>query len=316
MRSGLTYFRFAFLFTAIGLGLAGLLGQMSNIGPAKAVFLCLVLAILEISLSFDNAVVNASVLGRMTPRWRRRFLTWGILFAVFGVRLLFPLMIHSVVSNAHLSVDAFGGVFLLMVGLRHFMSEPRGRWLKPIENALSKLGRLPFADVITALAIIGVLAPFTKTEFLYAGLAGLLIFLIVDQLAHLLDQNHKHVRRASAGLFIYLEVLDASFSFDGVISAFAITTNLFLITLGLGIGAFYVRSLTMLLVVKGSLKEFKYIEQGAFWAVLSLAIIMFVSVFTPVPELITGLIGASLIGASFWSSLKARHQGPLKAKSL
>lgn len=98
--------------------------------------------------------------------------------------------------------------------------------------------------------------------------------------------------------------MDASFSFDGVIGAFALSTNLFIIALGLGIGAMFVRSLTIMLVKKSTMAEYRYLEHGAFWAILALAVMMFISVRVDIPEVITGLIGAGLIGIALLSSLR------------
>jgi hypothetical protein len=113
--------------------------------------------------------------------------------------------------------------------------------------------------------------------------------------------------RAGIGGFLYLEVLDASFSFDGVIAAFALSNNLFIIALGLGIGAMFVRSMTIMLVEKGTLTEYRFLEHGAFWAIIALAAIMLLSVSFHIPETITGLIGAALIGLSFWSSVRSNR---------
>ena len=118
------------------------------------------------------------------------------------------------------------------------------------------------------------------------------------------------VHRGGLGAFIYLEVLDASFSFDGVIGAFALTTNLFIIAIGLGIGAFYVRALTIMLVERKTLGQYRYLEHGAFYAILVLAVIMYVQTLVHIPEVITGLIGAALIGLSFMSSLRYNRLNP------
>ena len=99
-------------------------------------------------------------------------------------------------------------------------------------------------------------------------------------------------------------MLDASFSFDGVIGAFALTQNLFIIAIGLGIGAMYVRSMTIMLVEKGTLAEYRYLEHGAFYAILILSVIMYVQTMVHIPEVITGLGGAGLIGISLWSSIR------------
>jgi hypothetical protein len=338
----LSYFRVAFVCTVVGLGLAGIVGRFEGIGALQAIFVCTVLSVLEISLSFDNAVVNASVLGRMTPRWRHRFLTWGIVIAVFGMRLVFPLVIVSIIGHlgpletlllaathpgryaeimteAHIPVAAFGGSFLLMVSLRHFMTRHRYHWIAIIERPLAKLSKFRVAPIVIGSICIAAIAFIAGRDFAYAAAFGVLTFAMIDGLSALLSGGGQRGRmnrqRASLGLFIYLEVLDASFSFDGVIGAFAITTSLFLITIGLGIGAFYVRSLTILLVEKGTLKEFRYLEHGAFWAIFALAVIMFVSVFAEVPEIITGTIGALLIGASVWSSLRDSNRAAPKVEN-
>jgi hypothetical protein len=112
------------------------------------------------------------------------------------------------------------------------------------------------------------------------------------------------VHRASAASFLYLEVLDASFSFDGVIGAFALTNNLFIIAIGLGIGAMFVRSLTVMLVEKGTLASYRYLEHGAFYAIGALALLMLVGTAVEVPDALTGLIGAVFIGLSLWQSIR------------
>jgi hypothetical protein len=144
-------------------------------------------------------------------------------------------------------------------------------------------------------------------------LFGLLTFLAVEGLGEVLDASQEQVdmvHRGGLGAFIYLEVLDASFSFDGVIGAFALTTNLFVIAIGLGIGAFYVRSLTIMLVERKTLGQYRYLEHGAFYAIMVLAVIMYVQTLVHIPEVITGLIGAVLIGLSLLSSIRYNKKNP------
>ena len=325
--------------TIVGLALGFWLGfREGGISAGlSTLFLCSVLAVLEVSLSFDNAVVNASVLERMTEVWRRRFLTWGILLAVFGMRLVLPLVIVAVMASVspiealmmairapkdyadlmlsiHSSVAAFGGTFLFMVGIEYFLNEEKDEhWLKWIEQPLAKLGRIKSVQVVIALVVVSVLTmimePAKQFGFLLSGIAGVVTFLIVDGLGALLGdtpgEGVTDAHRASLGMFLYLEVLDASFSFDGVIGAFALTHSLFLISIGLGIGAMFVRSITILLVEKKTLSQFKYLEHGAFWAILSLAGLMYLGVFHHIPEVVTGLCGALFIGASIWASIRS-----------
>lgn len=305
-------------------------------------FLCAVLAVLEISLSFDNAVVNAKVLRTMTPLWQHRFLTWGMLIAVFGMRLVFPLVIVAVVAHlgpfealklaatrpkeyaalihsVHTEIAAFGGAFLMMVGLSFFFSSHKDtHWIGPIERVMARMGRLQSAGLgitIIALFVISTLLPAEKEHgFLVAGLWGLVTFIAVDGLSSLLhvpEATAKDAYRASAASFLYLEVLDASFSFDGVVGAFAVTNNLFVIAIGLGIGAMFVRSLTILLVERGTLANFVYLEHGAFYAIAALAAMMFLGTLVHVSEVATGLIGAVIIGIALVASI--RHSKRLGA---
>ncbi len=296
-----------------------------------------VLAVLEISLSFDNAIVNANTLKRMSEVWQRRFLTWGILIAVFGMRLIFPLLIvvvaagvgpwealrlsitapeqyAHIVEEAHVAIVGFGGAFLMMVGLRFFFdADKKVHWIAPIERFVvrfSNIRGIEMAVVLSAMLIVGFMLPEEEVApFLFAGISGLVTFLALDVIGYLLDSSDdvlEGAAKAGFGAFLYLEVLDASFSFDGVIGAFALTQDLLLIAIGLGIGAMYVRSMTIMLVEKGTLAEFKYLENGAFWSILILSFIMFAQTMIDVPEYVTGLLGAGFIAAAFWSSLRAR----------
>jgi hypothetical protein len=332
------YFRNSFFVTAAGLGLGGLIGWEAAgtlVGTLSTMFIVAVLAILEVSLSFDNAVVNATVLKEMTPVWRRRFITWGIAIAVFGMRILFPLLIVAVVAgidpiaavvmaatepdrysqvltSAHISVSAFGGAFLAMVGLRHFFNHEKDvHWLAIIERPLTKLGRIEAVElglVLLLLYFISKRLPgHEQVEFLVAGVFGLLTYITVDGLSALLSVESAvtgEVAKSGAALFLYLEVLDASFSFDGVIGAFALSNNLFVIAIGLGVGAMFVRSLTIMLVEHETLASYRYLEHGAFYAIIALAVIMFLNTVSHISEVVTGLIGTGFIVASFLDSLR------------
>ncbi|XGC79671.1 DUF475 domain-containing protein [Bdellovibrio bacteriovorus] len=335
------YFTSSFIFTIIGLIASFFVGQYygGTVGAGlQALFIASVLAVLEVSLSFDNAIVNAVVLKEMTPVWRKRFLTWGMLIAVFGMRLIFPLAIVTFIAHvnpwealvmaatrpeeyanlmlsAHLEVSAFGGAFLLMVALKYFYDESKElHWIPVLEKPTAYLGsKVEAIEVALCLVIFAIITQFLPSEsalpFLKAGMAGLITYVIVDGIGSWLeasDETMKDVHRASAGMFLYLEVLDASFSFDGVVGAFAITHNLFIIMIGLSIGAFFVRSLTIMFVEKETLTKFAFLEHGAFYAIGLLAMIMLSSPFVHIPEWFTGLSGAVLIAASFvWSLKKA-----------
>jgi hypothetical protein len=116
--------------------------------------------------------------------------------------------------------------------------------------------------------------------------------------------------KSGLGGFLYLEVLDASFSFDGVIGAFALSNNMIIIALGLSVGAMFVRSMTIHLVRTGTLAQYRYLEHGAFWAIIVLGVIMLLSARYHIPETITGLLGAVLIGLSFLWSVRHNRRHP------
>ncbi|MDO5642817.1 MAG: DUF475 domain-containing protein, partial [Paracoccus sp. (in: a-proteobacteria)] len=267
--------------------------------------------------------------------WQRRFLTWGILIAVFGMRIIFPLLIvviaarigpwqamvlaatqpeqySHIMHEAHLPISAFGGTFLMMVGLSFFFDNEKDvHWLPWIEGKMQRYSAIRGIEVmvvlLTILAFSHFLDPIRSEIFFKSAIWGLVTFLMVEVLGGFLD-NHQQTLAAGAkgglGAFLYLEVLDASFSFDGVIGAFALTNNLFVIAIGLGIGAMYVRSMTIMLVEKGTLTHYRFLEHGAFYAIIALSLIMFLQAFVEIPEVITGLGGATLIGVSLWSSIR------------
>ncbi|SIN84202.1 hypothetical protein SAMN05444002_0934 [Vannielia litorea] len=334
----LSYFKWAFLVTALGILLGAWLGWITTgtaAGTLGIVFICSVLAVLEISLSFDNAIVNANKLKHMRPEWQHRFLTWGILIAVFGMRIVFPLLIVVIAANigpwqavvlaaaqpeayarimhdAHLPIAAFGGAFLMMVGLSFFFDREKDvHWVRWLEQRMAKYATIRGVEVavvlLVAMGFSRLLEGPEVQVFFSAAIWGLLTFLLVEVVGGLLDSSQQSLGTAAkggVGAFLYLEVLDASFSFDGVIGAFALSQNLFVIAIGLGIGAMYVRSMTIMLVEKGTLAEYRYLEHGAFYAIIALSVVMFAQSVVHIPEVITGLGGAALIGLSFWSSLR------------
>jgi hypothetical protein len=340
----LRYFGGSLLFTALCLAAGAWLGWSSTgtvMGMLGILWIIAVLGVLETSLSFDNAVVNATVLEDMDPIWRRRFLTWGILIAVFGMRIVFPLAIvaiaaglnpwdaltlaidrpseyERILTDAHIGIAGFGGAFLAMVGLSFFLgAEKETHWIGFVERPVASLGSVGSAPLaISLLALLGVaqLLPAEETiTFLTAGICGLVAYVAVDSVGDLIgggDDEAAKVARAGVGGFLYLELLDASFSFDGVIGAFALSNNLFIIALGLGIGAMFVRSMTIMLVEKGTLAEYRFLEHGAFYAILALAAIMLLSARFHIPETITGLIGAGFIGVAFLSSIFSKDEEP------
>ncbi|MEU7153625.1 DUF475 domain-containing protein [Streptomyces sp. NPDC045456] len=373
-------FGWSFAVTAAGLALAGVLWGWQGLAIVG------ILSILEISVSFDNAVINAGILRKMNAFWQKIFLTVGILIAVFGMRLVFPVVIVAVtakigpieavnlaindkaqyehlVTGAHPAIAAFGGMFLLMIFLDFIFEEREHKWLGWLERPLAKMGKLDMLSVIVALVVLLVGAMTVATDVahgggdksatvLLSGVAGLLTYLVVGGVSGYFEDkleeaeeaqeaededagNGSAAKPAVAGqeagpngesskrgsvsgvglagkaaffLFLYLEVIDASFSFDGVIGAFAITNDIFEMALGLGIGAMYIRSLTVFLVRRGTLDDYVYLEHGAHYAIGALAVILLATIKYEINEVITGLVGIVLIAASFWSSVRKNRK--------
>lgn len=338
-------FKYSIIVTILCVGLAAWWGiEHPNMGLVTAIFLVLVLGIMEVSLSFDNAVVNASILKEMDEKWQQIFLTIGILIAVFGMRLVFPIVIVTIatglgmfevinmaltnpaeysrhLTDAHAGIAAFGGMFLLLVFLDFIIDNDKEiHWLEPFESKMSALGKLDVMSILVALVILFLLQEFlpltseTRLTVLVAGLAGVVLYIAVSSIDVFFESPEEGeaavqtAKRNGLAGFLYLEVLDASFSFDGVIGAFAITNDVVIIMLGLAIGAMFVRSMTVYLVHKGTLDEYIYLEHGAHYGIGALAIIMLLSIKFHIPEVITGLIGVTFIVWSVVSSLKYKKQ--------
>lgn len=307
---------------------------------AQAVLTTFLLSILEISISFDNAVVNATVLNKMNEVWKRRFLTWGMLIAVFGMRFFFPLLIVSVTGgyslwgalqmaiskpeeyskmmlDAHLAVASFGGSFLLMVFLHFFINEDKdSHWIEFIEKPFQQVSSFNSAELVIALLVILGINQYLPVEssatFLLSSLWGLVVFLLVHGVSDLLGSSEVSTVKwlsSGFGMFLYLEVLDASFSFDGVVGAFALSTDLFVIMTGLSIGAFFVRGLTLYLVEKQTLNQFIFLEHGAFYALGALAFFMLLDPFFHFSEWVTALTGASILVLSILWSIYVDRKG-------
>jgi hypothetical protein len=322
--------------TLLGIIAGGILGYVHSGGNTftiaftaalSGMFTVALLSILEVSVSFDNAVLNATVLKKLSDQHRKWFLFWGILIAVVGMRLAFPVLIVSAVGSispiaaftlavtnpsqysvilteSNDYVSAFGGAFLLMVVLNFFLNrEKENHWLGWLEAPLTKLAEL---KVIVALAVVSLtsfeVAPDRQHTFMLAGILGVGLHMLVDWVKNYLEEHHPEAApgaaltfKAAIATLLYLEILDASMSFDGVVGAFAITTDIFQVMIGLGVGAYWVRSITIHLVEKDTMAEFRFLEHGALYAIACLAIIMFVKVNHHVPEVFTGMVSLVII---------------------
>jgi uncharacterized protein len=297
MATLLRFYTFSLIFTAICLGLGAWYGMASTGtigGMLSLLWIIVILSVLEVSLSFDNAVVNASVLKEMDEIWQKRFLTWGIAFAVFGMRIVFPLAIVAIaagigpieavdlslndpeeyerlVNSAHIGIAGFGGAFLAMVGMKFFFNADKEvHWIAVIEHSLARVSALPAIEIaILLLAMWGISTLLSVEDahtFLVSGMLGLVTFIAVEAVSHWLEMREEAARlsgavvRSGLGGFLYLNILDASFSFDGVIGAFALSNNMIVIALGLSIGAMFVRSMTIHLVKQGTLAEYRFLN--------------------------------------------------------
>ncbi|OHC75353.1 MAG: hypothetical protein A3G18_03950 [Rhodospirillales bacterium RIFCSPLOWO2_12_FULL_58_28] len=346
------HFKYSIAFSVACMGVAFWWGTKTALGGPAALSLVAMLAVMEVSLSFDNAVVNAGILRNMDAKWQQLFLTVGILIAVFGMRLVFPILVVAIATmetatdgflanmvdvsilalndpdeyarhlrEAHTGIAGFGGMFLLMVFFTFLFDVKRDRhWLGGIEKWFAGLGRIRSLKAAAAIAVLltaqGLmpLSDENRLTVLVSGASGIALFVVIHALGNLFDSKEdgdelmKAASRNGIMGFIYLEILDASFSFDGVIGAFAITRDVVIIMLGLAIGAIFVRSLTVFLLRKGMLDEFVFLEHGAHYAIGALGLIMLYSITAHVPELVTGLVGVALIALSVISSISDRKR--------
>lgn len=310
-------------------------------GPA-ALLTAAILTLLEVTFSFDNAVVNSKLIQRLSDGWQKAFMTVGIFVAVFVVRFALPIFIVQLASGLgfadvvslavnephtyahHLEqagpmIDAFGGTFLLMIGVGYFLdAEKDVHWIAWLESRLAPLGRFDNLTIFVMIAA-AVGAFFTvdaelRAQVFVAAILGVLLHVGLDMFGAAFDdagegksaKGHATVLVGSAAavMFLRLEILDASFSFDGVIGAFAITTSVLVIMAGLGAGAMWVRSMTVHLVRAGTLAKYRYLEHGAHWAILFLGVVMLLKLYgVLLPEWAVGSLGVVFIGLSVATSV-------------
>lgn len=330
-----------FAFSTV-VSLAILLAVLFGVGPT-ALLVTLVLTVVEITFSFDNAIINAKVLNKVSKFWQMIFLSVGIIVAIFGMRVLFPIIIVSLTAHlgwntvvnlalhdpkayahhlelAHPAIAAYGGAFLLMLALQFFFNDGRKvLWFGQVERHLQKLSHWSGAPLV-AIGVIGLVAALPTNrhvhETVVAGALGAGTYGLIQLLVHVLEgsQNHgrktagKQVGLAAFTTLIYLEILDASFSFDGVIGAFAITSDVVLIAAGLGIGALWVRSLTVFMVRRRTLGQFVYLEHGAHYTVLVLALVLLAGIVVNISDFVPGIMGVAIIGSSIAASVQQRRR--------
>ncbi|WP_370931839.1 DUF475 domain-containing protein [Bartonella sp. DGB1] len=338
MKSFLFYCKYSLWITFLSFSLVALLGYLQGenlFSIFNNLLIAIALVCLEVSLSFDNAVINARILKNMSEKWQKYFLTWGILIAVFGMRVLFPIILVSffagislsnvvelaifypeqyaaILHESHILILAFAGSFLMLVAVNFFIDNNKKiHWFNKIECFLTKNSYPLLTSLLLVFVIISFLTllinPIYKYAFFMSSVVAIVIFFIIESISYLLNNyfvNTTSVAKSGLIGFLYLELLDASFSFDGVIGAFSLTNNLFIIAVGLGIGAFFIRSFTLMLVETGSLTKYRYLEHGAFYAVLALAVMLYIQLFIKLPEIFMGIIGILIISYSLFDSFK------------
>jgi len=321
----------------------GLVGWKNGLGALGTV---VVLTLLETTFSADNAVVNSKVLVTLPPLWQRIFMTAGVFIAVFVVRFALPIMIvafgtgvsvHEVInlalhhpheyeqqlSKAEPAINAFGGTFLIMIALSYFIDyNKETHWLPFLEKYLGKLGRFDnvtvFIMLIVSLVLYATSSPAHHSTILVASTSAMALHIgleLLDAAMGNTDSKAKVQHRAGMAAFVafvYLEILDASCSLDGVIGAFALTSSVILIIAGLGAGAMWVRAMTVHLVRSGALSRYIYLEHGAHWAIAFLGAVMFLKLYdVELPQWLVGSLGLVCIGMAIWWSKRAAKNNAL-----
>jgi len=346
-KSAISYFYSFFIFLGLAIIVEYLYAGIFGVIQGN------VLSVMELSLSFDNAVVNAIILQTMSIYWRKAFVTWGMLIAVFGMRLVFPVLIVSIstgmsivdafnlaVSNPSLyeeyiflsyaKIMAFGSMFLFMIYLDFLLNEEKDvHWIGWIEESASKWAGIDgikiFLAILAGLCVMyflpaqrlvhGHIVILDKFHILVSMIIGLLSYLFVGFIKNFLEDNNQEEEKTDEEVaqelsknialkggiasFLYLEMIDMSLSFDGVLAAFAVSQNIIIIMIGLGVGAMAVRSLTLLMVDKKTIDEFIYLEHGAMWSIGLLSVIMSTQLYIDIPEWIIVTVAILPIAIAF-----------------
>lgn len=285
------------------------------------------LSLFEIITSVDNAIINAEVLRGMTQRARRWFLLWGFFFAVFIVRGLLPLLIVWI-ANPQLGIigvffAAFsqdpkivqaieatspllllgGGVFMVFLFFDWLFLEPKNFGLKG-ERFFQAQGAWFFAIVSILLTVIVWLALQKDPMLAFAAVLGSTTFFIIHGFRQYAEEQERKLiggNMSDISKIAYLEVLDATFSIDGVIGAFAFTFSIPLIILGNGLGALVLRKLTVSNIER--IKKYKYLKNGAMYSILCLGAIMILDSFGfHIPAWLAPVVAFGTIGYFFLKS--------------
>ncbi len=295
------------------------------------------LAVFEIVNSVDNAIINAHVLKSMSPKWRKIFLFWGLIFAVFVIRGVLPFLIvwltvpgisfgevfAALFSGAPEVADAVNegkplilmgaGVFLLLLYLHWLFLEEKTPLFATDKLVKPHFGIWFFACAAILLVALLYFARGNPILMLSAAIGNAMFFILYG-FREQAEKESQYLVAGHAGMgdfskLLYLEVLDASFSFDGVLGAFAFTTDVLLILIGNGIGALVVRELTVKSIDK--VARYKFLKNGAMTSIGFLGAIIIFESFSEalklginIPSAVAPLITFVLVGVAFWESDK------------
>ena len=295
------------------------------------ILIILGLCVFEVIVSIDNAVINAEVLGTMSKKARRWFLIWGLLIAVFLIRGLLPWIIvwatipglgpiealtatfssdpsvHTAIVKATPILFMGGGIFLIFIFFHWLFLEPKNFGLRP-EKFFHKNGVWFFAVVSVLLAITVWYSMKIDSMLAFSAVVGSTAFFITHGFKENAEKSEKELlsgasNKSDLSKILYLEVIDATFSIDGVLGAFAFTLSVPLILIGNGIGAFVLRKLTMGNIDR--IKKYKYLKNGAMYSILALGVIMLIDAFGGhVPHYISPVITFIVIGYFLYKSIK------------
>lgn len=285
------------------------------------------LSLFEIITSIDNAIINAEVLSGMSKKAQRWFLLWGFLFAVFIVRGLLPLVIVWVANPGIGILEVFtaafsndpriaaaieatspllllgGGVFLIFLFFNWLFLEPKNFGLKG-ERFFQAHGAWFFTVVSLLLTIIVWYAIKINPMLGFAAVVGSTAFFIIHGFRQFAEEQEKKLlggNMSDVSKIAYLEVLDSTFSIDGVIGAFAFTFSIPLILLGNGLGAIVLRKMTVSNIER--IKKYKYLKNGAMYSILFLGAIMILDAFGfHIPHWVSPVVTLGAVGYFFWKS--------------
>ena len=298
----------------------------------NAILIILGLAIFEIVSSIDNAVINAEILDTMSPKGRRWFMLWGFLFAVFAVRGLLPwaiiwatnaslgpigaltatfsgdpLVAESIARSAPLLL-AGGGIFLVFLFLHWLFLEPKQIGLHH-EKFFLKFGVWFYATAAVVLSVVVWYGLKMNPIMAFGAVIGSTAFFLMHGFKENAERAEESLKkgdskRSDLSKILYLEIIDASFSIDGILGAFAFTLSVPYILIGNGIGAYVLRELTVKNIE--SIKKYKFLKNGAMYAIGALSIIMLLGAFGHhIPEWVSPLVMIAIVGYFFLKSKKA-----------